>query len=230
MGRCEKGRDMKIWLIIPIVLQIFLGCTFWGETREKTLTARQVTEENFFSYGSVSVQVNPDIKYVNISGDIKIEIMGKVSTPTKREFHIFTRPGKNNIVFIETHTRNSPHTFDQLQNLTKNMVTIQKGTKPIDGKTWEVYIRSHPQFPEQILSAARQEDIRTTQYRCGLEIGVARVINRYNRIYISYFMGLDDCRGLPQNGSVLSSRQIQMIRKFTRQFEENITILDQSAN
>jgi len=230
MGWCDKGRDMKIWLSIPIVLQIFLGCTFWGETREKTLSARQVTEENFFSYGSVSVQVNPDLQYVNISGDIKIEIMGKVSTPTKREFHIFTSPGIDNIVFIETHTRSSPHTFDQLQDLTKNMVTIQKGSKPIDGKTWEVYIRSHPQFPEQILSAARQKNIRTKQYRCGLEIGVARVINRYNRIYISYFMGVDDCPGLPQNGSVLSASQIRMIREFANQFDENITISDQSAN
>ena len=220
---------MKIWLSIPIVMLTFLGCTWWGETREKTLTARRVTEENVFSYGSVFVQINPDLEYVDISGDIKIEIMGKVSTPTKREFHIFTRPGIDNIVFIETHTRSNPHTFDQAQEITKKMVTIQKGTKSIDGKTWEVYIRSHPQFPEQILSAAQQKNIRTKQYRCGLEIGVARVINRYNRIYVSYFMGVDDCQGLPRNGSVLSTRQIQMIRKFTRQFEENITISDQSG-
>ena len=75
---------MKIWLSIPIVMLTFLGCTWWGETREKTLTARRVTEENVFSYGSVFVQINPDLEYVDISGDIKIEIMGKVSTPTKR--------------------------------------------------------------------------------------------------------------------------------------------------
>jgi len=107
---------MKTWSSIPIVMLIFMGCVFWGETREKTLSARQVTEENVFSYGSVSVKLNPELKYMNISGNIKIEIMGKVSTPTKREFHIFTRPGNDNIVFIETHTRSNPHTFDQARD------------------------------------------------------------------------------------------------------------------
>jgi len=220
---------MNIWLRVPIVMLIFMGCTFWGETREKTLTARQVTEENDFSYGSVSVKLNPDLNYMNISGNIKIEIMGNVSTPTKRKFHIFTRPGIDNIVFIETHTRNNPHTFDPAKELTKKMVTLQKGKKTIDGKTWEVYIRSHPQFPEQILSAVRQKGVPIDKYRCGLEIGVARVINRYNRIYISYFKGVDDCQGLPHNGSVLSSSQIRMIREFAGQFDKNIAITDQSG-
>ena len=208
---------------------IFTGCTFWGETREKTLTARQVTEKNEFSYGAVSVKVNRELNYMNISGDIKVEIMGKVSTPTKREFHIFARSGSDNIVFIETHTRDDPHTFDQGKDLTKKMNTIQKGKKTIDGKTWEVYIRSHPQFPEQILSAVRQKGIRLDKYRCGLEIGVARAINRYNRIYVSYFKGVDDCQGLPRNGSVLSSSQLRLIREFAGQFDKNITITDQSA-
>ena len=167
---------------------------------------------------------------MTISGNIKIEIMGKVSTPTKRKFHIFTRPGMDTIVFIETHTRNHPHTFDQSQDLTKKMVTIQKGTKPIDGKTWDVYVRAHPQFPEQLLSAVEQEGIQIKQYRCGLEIGVGRVINRYNRIYVSYLKGVDDCQGLPQNGSVLSDNQLKMIREFSQQFDANITISDQSGS
>jgi len=220
---------MKIWLSIPIVSLIFLGCVFWGETREKTLTARQVTEENVFSFGSVFVKLNPDLKYMNISGDIKIEIMGKISAPTKREFHIFSHPGLDNIVFIETHTRSHPHTFDQSRELTKKMVTIQKGKKPIDGKSWDVYVRSHPQFPEQILSAAGQKGVRMKQYRCGLEIGVARTINGQNRIYISYLKGVDDCQELQQNGSVLSGNQIKMIREFSEQFDENIMISDQSG-
>lgn len=220
---------MKTWQSIPIIVLVLTGCVFFGETREKTLSAHQVTEKNVFSFGSVSVKVNPDLRYMNISGNITIEIMGKVSTPTKREFHIFTRPGTDNIVFIETHTRSHPHTFDQLQDLTKKMAAIQKGRKPIDGKTWDVYIRSHPQFPEQILSVVKQKGIRIKQYRCGLEVGVARVINPNNRIYISYFRGVDDCQGLPQNGSVLSDSQMQMIRKLTHQFEENITISDQSG-
>jgi len=221
---------MKKWLGIPIAMLILAGCVFWGESREKTFTARQLTEENVFSYGSVSVKVNPDLRYMNISGNIKIEIMGKVdSTPTRREFHIFTRPGINNIVFIETHTRHNPHTFDPLQDLTKNMAVIQKGRKPIDGKTWNVYIRSHSPFPEQILSAAEQKGVRIDKYQCGLEIGVARLTNPYNRIYISYFKGINDCDTLPQNGSVLSDEQIRMIRQFSQQFDENITISDQSG-
>lgn len=220
---------MKTWLSIPIVMLILMGCVFWGETREKTLTARQVTEENVFSYGSVSVKLNPDLKYMNISGNIKIEIMGKVSSPTKREFHLFFHSGLDNIVFIETHTRHHPHTFDQSRDITKKMVTIQKGKKTIDGKTWDVYVRSHPQFPEQILSVARQKGVRMKKYSCGLEIGVARVINRYNRIYISYIKGINDCKALPQNGSVLSDKQIRMIREFANQFDENITISDQSG-
>jgi hypothetical protein len=224
-----EAEIMKTWLSIPIVMVIFMGCVFWGEKREKILTARQVTEENEFSYGSVTVKLNPDLIYKNISGNIKIEIMGKVSTPTKREFHIFSHPGIDNIVFIETHTRSHPHTFDQSRELTKKMVTIQKGKKPIDGKTWDVYVRSHPQFPEQILSAASQEGVRMKKYRCGLEIGVARTVNRQNRIYISYLRGVDDCQGLPQNGSVLSGNQVKMLREFSEQFNENITISDQSG-
>jgi hypothetical protein len=220
---------MKTWLSIPIVMLIFMGCVFWGETREKTLSARQVTEENVFSYGSVSVKLNPELKYMNISGNVKIEIMGKVSTPTKREFHIFTRPGIDNIVFIETHTRSNPHTFDQSRDLTKKMATIQKGKKTIDGKTWDVYVRAHPQFPEQILKAAGQKGVRIDKYRCGLEIGVARATNRYNRIYVSYLKGINDCKTLPRNGSVLSDEQIRMIREFSQQFDENITISDQSG-
>lgn len=216
---------MKTWLSIPIVMLTLMGCVFWGETREKTLTAHQVTEKNVFSYGAVSVKVNPDLKYVNISGKIKIEIMGKVSTPTKRKFHIFTGSDSDKLVFIETHTRNHPHTFDQSQNLTKKMDAIQKGRKPIGDKIWDVYVRSHPQFPEQILSVVRQEGIRIKPYRCGLEVGVARVINPNNRIYISYLRGVvDDCRELPQNGSVLSDSQIQMIRQLTHEFEENVSI------
>jgi hypothetical protein len=216
---------MKTWLSIPILMLIFIGCVFWGETREKTLTARQLTEENVFSYGSVSVKLKPDLEYVNISGNIKIEIMGNVSSaPTKREFHIFTRPGVNDIVFIETHTRRNPHTFDPSQDLTKNMAVIQKGRKPIDGKTWDVYIRSHSPFPAQILRAAGQKGVRIDEYRCGLEIGVARVTNRYNRIYISYLKGINDCDTLPQNGNVLSDEQFRMVREFSQQFDENITI------
>ncbi|CAB1071687.1 hypothetical protein D1AOALGA4SA_1319 [Olavius algarvensis Delta 1 endosymbiont] len=215
---------MKLWLGIAIVVLTFTGCTFWGETREKTLSARQVTSENLFSFGSVSVIINPELPYTNISGDIKIEIMGKVSTPTKREFHLFTRPGIDNMVYIETHKRNYPHTFDQSKELTAKMIAIQKGRKPIDGETWDVYVRSHPQFPEQILSAARQKGVPLERYLCALEVGVARATNRYSRIYISYFKGVEDCGRLPRNGSVLSSDQVNMIRNFARQFEENITI------
>ena len=220
---------MKTWFSIPIVMLILMGCVFWGEKREKTYTARQVTEDNVFSFSSVSVKLNPGLKYKNITGDIKLEIMGKVSAPTKREFHIFTRPGIDNIVFIETHTRNHPHTFDQLQDLTKKMDTIQKGRKPIDGKPWYVYVKSHPEFPEQILSAVKQEGIQIKQYHCGLEIGVARVINPNHRIYISYFRGVDDCQGLPENDGLLSDSQLKMIREFSQQFDANITISDQSG-
>jgi len=220
---------MKTWLSIPTIVLVLMGCVFWGEKREKIYTVRQVTEDNVLLFSSVSVKINPDLKYKNISGGIKVEIMGQASSPTKREFHIFTRPGLDNIVFIETHTRNHPHTFDQSQDLTKKMDTIQKGRKPIDGKPWYVYVRSDPQFPEQILNAVKQEGIRMKQYQCGLEIGVARVIDPNSRIYIRYYRGVDDCQGLPENGRLLSDTQIQMIRKLALQFEENITISDQSG-
>ena len=219
---------MNSWLNIPIIALIVMGCSLYGEDRVKTFTARHVTEENVFSYGSVFVKVNPELKYSNISGNIKVEIMGKVSTPTKKEFHIFARPGENNVVLIETHTRSHPHIFEMPQDLTKNMETIQKGSKSIDGKAWEVYIRAHPQFPEQILSAAKQKGIHIEPYRCGLEIGVGRVINRHNRMYVSYIKGLNDCKELPRNGGVLSGSQLKMVRGFANQFEENITISDQS--
>ena len=220
---------MKTWLNLPIIVLILTGCVFWGETREKTFMAHQVTEENVFSYGSVYVKINPDQKYKNISGSIKVEIMGELSKPTRREFHIFARPGLNNFVLIETHTRNSPHTFKEPQDILKNMKTIQNGKKSIDGKIWDVYIRALPQFPEQLSNAARQQGIQIKPYGCGLEIGVARVINRFNRIYVSYIKGVDECAELPQNNSVLSDDQLKMIRAFANQFDENITISDQSG-
>lgn len=220
---------MKAWLNISIAVLTLVGCSLYGEKREKTFTAREVNRENVFSFGTVNVKINPDLAYMNISGKIKIEIMGKLSTPTKREFHIFTRPGLDDMVLIETHTRNPPHTFEQHKDLTKNMITIQKGKKPIDGKIWEVYTRAHPQFPEQILSAVKQEGIQIEPYRCGLEIGVARVINRFDRIYVSYIKGFDECQDLPQNESVLSDNQIQMLRELAKQFDTIITISDQSG-
>jgi hypothetical protein len=220
---------MKTWFGIPILVLILTGCTFWGEERTKTFNAQDVTEENTLSYGSVFVKVNPDLKYMNVSGSIKVEIQGKSSGPTKREFHIFTRPGLENMVLIETHTRNLFHPFQQPQDLMKDMKTIQKGRKPIDGKIWDVYVRALPEFPEQILSAARQKGVAVKQYRCGLEIGARRLINSQNRIYVSYIKGLDDCQGLPLNDSVLNDQQMQMIREFANQFDANITISDRSG-
>lgn len=156
--------------------------------------------------------------------------MGVVNDPTKREFHIFTHPGINKIVLIETHTRGHSNAFQVPQDeLTKNMAVIQKGRKPIDGRTWEVYIRALPEFPAQIFGAVRQKGISIEQYRCGLEIGVGRLIDRYHRIYIRYIQGVNECQALPQNGSVLSDEQIRFIREFANQFDENITISDQSG-
>jgi hypothetical protein len=224
----NEVKNMTILLRSILVATLMLaGCTFWGIEEEKTFTAQHVSRENVFSFASVTVEVNPDLKYQNISGDVKIEIFGKLSTPTRRAFHIFTRPGLNKVVFIETHTRNYPHTFEVPQDLTKNMSTIQKGKKTIDGKIWYVFVRAHPEYPEQILSAVRQQGIRIESYGCGLEIGVARVIDRFNRIYISYLKGINECRGLPQNNSLISDRQLKMIRELASQFDENISISDQ---
>jgi len=211
-----------------IIVAVIAGC-LGNEQREKTFTARRVTEDNIFSYGSVTVKVNPDLQYTTISGSTDLKIDGIPDTVTKREFHIFTRSDSNKIVLIETHTRSLPHTF-QLphDDLTQKMAAIQKGKKSIDGKRWEVYIRALPEFPEQILSAVRQKGISIEPYRCGLEIGAGRIINRFNRIYVSYIMGVNECRELPQNGSVLNEPQLRMVREFAAQFDENITISDKS--
>ncbi len=220
---------MRAWIWICIVELIFSGCKLFGENRVKTFTARQVTEENVLSYGSVFVKVNPELQYSNVSGDIKVEIMGEVDKPTKKEFHIFARSGSNRMVFIETHTRYHPHTFIENRDLTKKMELIQTGNKPIDGKTWAVYVRTLLEFPEQILNAVRQKDIRIESFRCGLEIGVARTINLHNRIYISYIRGEKECKQLPTNGGVLNDRQIQLVREFAAEFDANISISDQSG-
>jgi hypothetical protein len=206
-----------------------MGCGLYGEERTKTFTSRYVTEENDIYYGSVHVKVNPALKYMNVSGSIKVEIQGQASNLTKREFHIFTRPGLENMVLVETNTRNLFHPFQQPQDLMKDMQTIQKGKKPIDGKTWDVYVRALPEFPEQILSAAKQKGVLVKQYRCGLEIGARRLINSQYRIYVSYIKGFDDCQGLPQNDGLLSDSQLKMIREFSQQFDANITIFDQSG-
>ncbi len=211
-----------------LMVAVIAGC-LGPEQRVKTFSARRVTEDNIFSYGSVTVKVNPDLQYTTISGSTDLKIDGVPDTVTKREFHIFTRSDSNKIVLIETHTRSLPQTF-QLphDDLTQKMAAIQKGKKSIDGKRWEVYIRALPEFPGQILSAVRQKGISIEPYRCGLEIGAGRIINRFNRIYVSYIMGVNECRELPQNGSVLSEPQLRMVREFAAQFDENITISDKS--
>ena len=208
---------------------IILGCMMKAEP-VKTFTAYQVSEDNIFSYGAIAVKVNPNLDYLSISGTIKKAETGVSDDPTKREFHIFTRPGINKIVLIETHTRSISNPFRLPQDeMTKNMAVIQKGTKPIDGRAWEVYIRALPEFPAQIISAAGQKGIRMEPYRCGLEIGAAKVIDRFHRIYVRYIKGVSECKTLPQNGSILSDEQLRSIREFANQFDENITISDQSG-
>ena len=209
-----------------LIAVIIAGCVT-KEEPVKMFTAQRVTADNVFSYGSVEVKVNPNLDYLNISGSIKKDKKGVSNDPTKREFHIFTRPGINEIVLIETHTRSHPNPFKLPQDeVTKNIAVIQKGRKPFDGKTWEVYIRSLPEFPETILSAVRQKGIRIEQFRCGMEIAVAKMLDRFSRIYIRYLKGVEECKTLPQNGSTLSDEQIRFIREFANQFDENITISD----
>lgn len=208
-----------------VMAVIMLGCAI-KEQAATTVTDSQI-EDNIFFYGSVTVKVNQKLTYYDITKNMAIDTKREANIVTRKEFHIFTRAGTNKLVLIETHTRISPHTFRQsIHNLTHKMAAIQKGKKPIDGNIWEVYIRALPKFPEQIANALRAKGIRFEPYGCGLEIGICRVISRFRRIYVSYIEGSNNCSELPQNGSVLSDQQIQMIRKFSNQFDENITLAD----
>lgn len=214
-------------LVTILIWVLFLGCAVKEEPL-KTFTSRQVTEENVYSYGPVEVKVNPKLDYYNISGNI--EKNKRWDDPTVREFNIFTRTGINKIVLIETHTRRLPNSFQPArERLTENMEVIQKGSKPIAGKTWEVYTRALPEFPEDILSAVKQKGINIEGYSCGLEIGVAREIDRFSRIYVSYIEGAKDCQTLPQNGGFLDDAQIRLLQGFANRFDENIKISDQSS-
>ena len=204
---------------------IIVGCSI-KQHPASTATDSQIND-NVFSYGSITVKVNPELTYGDITKSMAVDPKREAHIVTRKEFYIFTRPGANKLVLIETHTRSSPHTFKQsIHNLTHKMAAIQKGKKPIDGKIWEVYIRALPKFPEQIANAARAKGIRFEEYGCGLEIGICRLISRYRRIYVSYIEGSNNCSELPQNGSVLSDEQIQIIRKFSNQFDKNITIAE----
>ena len=218
------------WKIkVILLLVIIVGCTT-KEEPVKTFTARQVVEGNVFSYGSIKVRVNSDLDYLNVSGSVKKDKFGVLNDPTIREFHIFTRPGKNMTVLIETHTRRYPDTFQKSHHeLTKKISAISRGRKPIDGQIWEVYVRALPEFPEQIISAVRQKGIRIEPYRCGLEIGAARAVDRYRRIYISFIRGVNECQTLPRNDSILSDEQARSVRELSNQFDEHITISDQSG-
>ena len=219
---------MKIFFSILLLGQLLAGCALWGEERSKTFEVRDIAEENIVSFGPVRVAVNPDRKYMNLSGDIDVQIQGQSGGPSIRKFNLFVRPGLANMVLVETHRRNVFNPFQQPQDLTKDMKTIQKGRKPIDGKTWDVYIRALYDFPEQILSVVEQKSVQIKQYECGLEIGARRLIDSQHRIYVSYIKGIDDCQGLPLNDSLLSDKQRRMIRKFTNQFEANVSISDNS--
>lgn len=213
-------------LAILLIIVLILGCMV--KESVKTFTPDKVTEDNVVIYGSVEVQVNPNLDYLNISGNT--EKNKRWDDPTKRKFNLFTRSGINKIVLIETHTRRLPNSFKPAQDsLTKNMAVIQRGSRPIAGKTWEVYTRALPEFPDSILSAVKQNGISIAPYRCGMEIGVARELDRFSRIYVRYFEGSKECQMLPQNGSILNDAQLRLLQGFVSRFDENITISDQSG-
>ena len=208
---------------------VIFGCLMKAEP-VKTFTALRVTEDNVLSYDSVAVKVNPNLDYFNISGTVEKTIIGVSDDPTIRQFYLFTRPGSDKLILIETNTRDDSHPFRLPQDdVVQNMPVIQKGRKPIDGKSWEVYVRALPEFPEHILDAVRQKGISVEPYRCGLEIGVGKVLDRFHRIYVKYIRGQTECKTLPQNGGILSDEQIRSIREFSNEFDENITISDQSV-
>ena len=175
-------------------------------------------------FASINVNVHPDLDH-HISGPIKKA--KRWDDPTKRAFSIFTHPGLNRIVLIETHSRRLPDSFQATQDrLFKHKVVIQKGSKRIAGQTWEIYTRTLYEFPENIISAIKQKGIRMESYSCGLEMGVARELDRFSRIFIHYIEGLKDCQTLPQNGSHLDNAQIRLLQDFVSRFDENITITD----
>jgi hypothetical protein len=208
---------------------IITGCVMKDEP-VKTFTAHRIAEDNILAYASAAVKVNPHLDYLKISGTVDKEKKGVSNDPTIREFYLFARSGSDEVVLIETHTRGVQNPFQLPQDeLLKNVPVIQKGRKPIDGKSWEVYIRALSKYPEQILSTLRQKGIMVEQYRCGLEIGVGKVLDRFHRIYIKYIQGQTDCRTLPQNGGILNDEQMRSIREFSNEFDENITIFDQSG-
>jgi hypothetical protein len=212
-----------------LMAAVILGCAM-KEEPVKTFTAVTVTKDNIFSYGSVAVKVNPNLDYFNIAGTVKKAETGVPKDPTIRDFYIFTRPGSDKIVLIETNTRSQLNPFQLPQDeLMINIPVIQKGQKPINGKLWEIYIRALPEFPEQISSAVRQKGIRFEPHRCGLEIGAGKVLDRFHRIYIKYIKGINECQTLPKNGGILSGEQLQSIRELANQFDENITIANQSG-
>lgn len=208
-------------LVILIISAVLLACTTTDKPA-KTYTSSKVTKENVLSFASVDVNVHPDLDH-QISGHIKKN--KKWDDPTKREFNIFTHPGVNRFVLIETHSRRLPNSFQATQDrLFKDMEVIQKGSKHMAGQNWEVYTRALLEFPENIIGAIKQEGIRMESYSCGLELGLARELDRFNRIFISYIEGLEKCQTLPQNGSHLNNAQIRFLQDFVSRFEENITI------
>ena len=208
-------------LVILIISAVFLGCAPTNKP-VKTYTSLKVSEENVLSFASVDVIVHPELDQ-QISGHIKKD--KKWDDPTKREFHIFTHPGTSKIVLIETHSRRLPNSFQASQDrLFKHKAVIQKGSKHMAGQTWEVYTRALSEFPENVVSAIKQKGIRMGSYSCGLELGVARELDRFSRIFISYIEGLKECQTLPRNGSHLNNAQIRFLQDFVSRFDENITI------
>jgi hypothetical protein len=212
-------------IVILIISVGFLGCTTANEPA-KTYTASEVTKENVLSFASVDVNVHPDLDY-QISGHLKKD--KSWDDPTKREFSIFTHPGMSKIVLIETHSRRLPNSFQASQDrLFKHKAVIQKGSKRLAGQTWEVYTRTFYEFPENVISAIKQKGIRMESYSCGMEMGVARELDRFSRIFISYIEGLRECQTLPQNGGYLNDAQIRLLQDFVSRFDETITISGRS--
>ena len=217
-----KAMKMLLWFLPLLVL---IGCTTKGELLE-TGSYCQVTKDNVLTYGPAVVKViNPSFEYFKASERLKLLAEGISDANVKKEYHMFAIENFDKGVVILTQTIRNPHTFWRHDfDLYKNTKAIDKGKIEIDKKTYYYGIRYIDRFPKPMLVALKEKGINVEKFRCGLEKGVCRALNRFKMMCVYYVEGLYDCHGLSNNSDLINNQKRQIVQEFAGRFNKNITI------
>jgi hypothetical protein len=219
-----KPMKLLFWFLPLLVL---VGCTTKGGPFESGSYC-QVTNDNVLTYGPAAVKVNPSFEYLKTSERLELLAEDVVDANVKKEYHMFAMEDFDKGVVIVTQTMRNPQTFWRHDfDMYQNVKAIDKGKIEIDKNSYYSGIRYFDRFPQPMLAAFEKKGINVEKFRCGLEKGVCRALNRFKMMCVYYVERLSDCHGLSNDSNLISDQQRKSVREFADRFNKNITITHQ---